>query len=184
MVVMVMMVMVVVMVMMVVLMGWWSWWWWWLWWWWWWCWWYWWWWCWQGWLSLACILPSSHGSSSTLICVLLSLYEQRPMHFPHFKLINSLKTFFPQCSHILRCKGLGFHNMNFEGDTTHLRRSLGKFKAKLFYYPWRRKWQPTPVFLPGESHGRRSLVGYSPQGGKESDTTEWLHFTSCMLVVY
>ena len=38
--------------------------------------------------------------------------------------------------------------------------------------PWRRKWQPTPVFLPGESHGWRSLVGYSPQGCKESDTTE------------
>ena len=42
--------------------------------------------------------------------------------------------------------------------------------------PWRRKWQPTPVFLPGESHGQRSLVGYSPQGRKESDTTERLHF--------
>ena len=42
--------------------------------------------------------------------------------------------------------------------------------------PWRRKWQPTPVFLPGESHGRRSLVGYSPWGRKESDMTEWLHF--------
>ena len=42
--------------------------------------------------------------------------------------------------------------------------------------PWRRKWQPTSVFLPGESHGRRSLVGYSPQGCKELDTTEWLHF--------
>ena len=42
---------------------------------------------------------------------------------------------------------------------------------------WRRKWQPTPVFLPGESHGRRSLVGYSPQGRKESDTTEGLHFS-------
>ena len=42
--------------------------------------------------------------------------------------------------------------------------------------PWRRKWQPTPVFLPGESHGRRSLVGYSPQGHKQSDTTERLHF--------
>ena len=38
--------------------------------------------------------------------------------------------------------------------------------------PWRRKWQPTPVFLPGESHGLRSLVGYSPWGCKESDTTE------------
>ena len=36
--------------------------------------------------------------------------------------------------------------------------------------------QPTPVFLPGESHGRRSLVGYSPRDRKESDTTEQLHF--------
>ena len=42
--------------------------------------------------------------------------------------------------------------------------------------PWRRNWQPTPVFLPGKSHGRRSLVGYSPWGCKESDTTERLHF--------
>ena len=40
---------------------------------------------------------------------------------------------------------------------------------------WRRKWQPSPVFLPGESHGRRSLVGYSPQGRKESDMTERLN---------
>ena len=39
---------------------------------------------------------------------------------------------------------------------------------------WRRKWQPTPVFLPGESHGQRSLVGYSPWGHKESDMTKWL----------
>ena len=38
--------------------------------------------------------------------------------------------------------------------------------------PWRRAWQPTPVFLPGESHGQRSLVGYSPWGHKESDTIE------------
>ena len=42
--------------------------------------------------------------------------------------------------------------------------------------PWRRKWQPTPVFLPGESHGERILVGYSPWGCKELDTTERLHF--------
>ena len=40
---------------------------------------------------------------------------------------------------------------------------------------WRRKWQPTPVFLPGESQGRRSLVGYSSWGHKELDTTELLH---------
>ena len=38
--------------------------------------------------------------------------------------------------------------------------------------PWRRKWQPSPVFLSGESHGQRSPVGCSPWGHKESDTTE------------
>ena len=38
--------------------------------------------------------------------------------------------------------------------------------------PWRKAWQLTPGFLPGESHGQRSLVGYSPQDHKESDTTE------------
>ena len=40
----------------------------------------------------------------------------------------------------------------------------------------RRQWHPTPVLLPGKSHGRRSLVGYSPWGRKESDLTERLHF--------
>ena len=39
---------------------------------------------------------------------------------------------------------------------------------------WRRQWQPTPVLLPGKSHGRRSLVGCSPGGHWESDTTKWL----------
>ena len=38
--------------------------------------------------------------------------------------------------------------------------------------PWRRAWQPTPVFLPGESHGQRKLAGYSPWGHKELDMTE------------
>ena len=40
--------------------------------------------------------------------------------------------------------------------------------------PWRREWQPTPVFLPGKSHGQRSLVGYSSWGHSELDTTERL----------
>ena len=38
--------------------------------------------------------------------------------------------------------------------------------------PWRREWQPTPVFLPGESYGQRNGGGYNPWGPKESDTTE------------
>ena len=43
-------------------------------------------------------------------------------------------------------------------------------------YGWRRQWQPTPVLLPGNSHGRRSLVGCSPSCHEESDATERLHF--------
>ena len=46
------------------------------------------------------------------------------------------------------------------------------FESWLGKIPWRRKWQPTPVFLPGEFHGQRSLVGYSAWGHKELDMTE------------
>ena len=55
--------------------------------------------------------------------------------------------------------------------------NTGRHKRQEFK-PWVRKilcrqaWQPTPGFLPGESYGQRSLVGYSPQGGRESNTTE------------
>ena len=42
---------------------------------------------------------------------------------------------------------------------------------------WRREWQPTPVFLPGEFHGQRSLVGYSPWGHTELDMTEQIKIT-------
>ena len=53
-----------------------------------------------------------------------------------------------------QCSRLKRHGFNF---------CMGKV-------PWRRKWQPTPVFLPGKSHGRRRLMGYSPWGRKESVT--------------
>ena len=46
--------------------------------------------------------------------------------------------------------------------------------------PWRRQRHPTPVLLPGKSHGRRSLLGCSPWGLEESDTTERLHFHSSL----
>ena len=50
------------------------------------------------------------------------------------------------------------------------RESLGQHSAQeISTSP---KWQPSPVFLPGKSHGQRSLAGYSPWGRKESDTTE------------
>ena len=44
-------------------------------------------------------------------------------------------------------------------------------------FPWKREWLPTPVFLPGESHGQRRLMDYSPCGRRESDTTKANSFT-------
>ena len=50
------------------------------------------------------------------------------------------------------------------------------FHPQVRKIPWRRKWQPTPAFLPGKSCGQRSLMSYSPWGPKGSDTTEQFHF--------
>ena len=55
------------------------------------------------------------------------------------------------------------------------RHKKGEFDPWVRKIPWRRKWQATPVFLPGESHGQRSLAGYSPWGHKELDMTESSH---------
>ena len=49
--------------------------------------------------------------------------------------------------------------------------------------PWRKAWEPTPVFLPGEFHGQRSLAGYTPWGRKESGTIKYLR-SICMLCIH
>ena len=59
-----------------------------------------------------------------------------------------------------------------ESACQYKRRGFNPWVGKI---PWRRKWQPAPAFLPGESHGQRSLVGYSPRGHKKLDTTEHTH---------
>ena len=66
-------------------------------------------------------------------------------------------------------------------NTKKKKKALGsKFQAKnnekVSLPDWRRQWQPTPVLLPGKSRGRRSLVGFSPWGREDSDTTERLPF--------
>ena len=70
--------------------------------------------------------------------------------------------------------------------STHLLRDMKLFpdfdcglkllRRVRYRFYWRRQWHPTPVLLPGKSHGRRSLEGCSPWGCEESDTTERLHF--------
>ena len=56
----------------------------------------------------------------------------------------------------------------------HLQWRRPRFSLWVEKIPWRKEWQPTPVFSPGEFHELRSLVGYSSGSLKESDTTEWL----------
>ena len=57
------------------------------------------------------------------------------------------------------------------------RAAESRTQLEQFTMYWRRKWKPTPILLPGESHRRRSLVGHSPWGRKELDTTEQLTLT-------
>ena len=64
----------------------------------------------------------------------------------------------------------------YEGSNNERGAESECLKPILSIHSQRRQWQPTPVLLPGKSHGRRSLVGCSPWGHEELDTTEWLHF--------
>ena len=59
-------------------------------------------------------------------------------------------------------------------EVTELDEGRPRFCPWVAEIPWRREWQPTLVFLPEESHGQRSLVGYSPWGHKALDRTEQL----------
>ena len=59
--------------------------------------------------------------------------------------------------------------------TANVGKARDRFDPWVGKVPWWRKWQPTPVFVPGKSHGQRSLADYSPWGCKESDTTEHTH---------
>ena len=66
--------------------------------------------------------------------------------------------------------------LNFKEPLLHPLRLVLSPLDKLLLFIRRRQWHPTPVLLPGKSHGRRSLVGCSPWGRYKSDTTEWLPF--------
>ena len=85
------------------------------------------------------------------------------------------------CSFLKKLKIELLYNLDFPGGSDGTESACGRFSCgRPEFNPWvgkilwRREWHPTPVFLPGESHGQRSLVGYSPWGRKESDTTEQL----------
>ena len=93
-------------------------------------------------------------------------------------LLYVLFCFFPEACGILAPQpGIEPHTLEGEVSTTGpLRKSLAYYLDCAVLKAQRRQWHPTPVLLPGKSHGRRSLVGCSPRGREESDTTEQFHF--------
>ena len=77
---------------------------------------------------------------------------------------------------LYNCKGFDLGHTWMVSGFPYFLQFKSEFGNKEFmiWKEWRRKWQPIQVLLPGKSHGQRSLVGYSPWGRKESDTSELL----------
>ena len=95
----------------------------------------------------------------------------------HTFLRDSLRIPCPRCClfflfNQLQQRQLGFQVALVVKNLPAIRDMRCKFNPWAGKIPWKRAWQPTLVFLPGESHGQRSLVGYSPQGHKWLDTPE------------
>ena len=80
--------------------------------------------------------------------------------------------------HTYLLKSGGFLGGPMVEESTFQCRRLG-FDLSVSRIPWGRKWHPTPVFLPGKSHGQRSLAGCSPWGCKELDMTKQLRKHAC-----
>ena len=115
-------------------------------------------------------LKLSHCASfsvDTIIqCLLQIFFLQYPLHSPLLWNYSSIEpaSMFP------------YLILGSDGKSVCLQCGRPGFDFWFWKIPWRRKWQSTPALLPGKSYGRRSLIGYSPWGCKESDTTEQLHF--------
>ena len=120
--------------------------------------------------------------TSAATCFGQSRGRENPLKFssPRFPrpallagIISGLDTYILKCtkSYIFRKLGLPMQCSGEEFACQYSRCGFNPWVGKI---SWRRKWQPTPVFLPEKSHGLRSLVGCSPRDHKELDTTEQL----------
>ena len=115
--------------------------------------------------DVVCIDTYMHTYTHTLLTIDYLLYKCE--HWLSFEGSGEGKQWFRRSTTDFSLfNALGFHDGS---DGKECRRP--RFNLWVRKISWRRKWQPTPVFLPGESHEQRSLVGYSPRGHKELDTS-------------
>ena len=123
------------------------------------------------------------------------MYRNSSKGFPRIKsylsekfwklfVITHVKAWYKHLPMLMQLKYDLFNQLYFPGGSVikepvcqHRRCKFDPWVGKI---PWRRKWQPTPVFLPEKSHGQRNLVGYSPWGCEKLDMTEWLS-TDCQV---
>ena len=134
-------------------------------------------------MSIKSVMPSSH----LILCRPLFFLPPIPPSIRVFSNESTLRMRWPKywsfsfsISPSKEHPGL----ISFRMDWLDLLAAQGTLKSLFQYHSskasvlqpsaffWRRQWHPTPVLLPGKSHGRRNLVGYSPWGRKELDTTE------------
>ena len=103
-----------------------------------------------------------------VLCLFITLYDKQPLT-AQMHLASSLSAI---------SRAWNYIEASLVAQT--VKRLPATWETRVQFLGWEdpleKEWQSTPVFLPGKSHGWRSLVGYSPCGSKESDTTEWLHF--------
>ena len=116
----------------------------------------------------ACMLGFFFFPSLSSICFFLDICFKIKKCFGQ---VNTLK--FGQSKSLFRASQVVLAVKNLPANAG--RRKRYEFNPWVGKTLWRRAWQPTPVFSPGESHGQRSLAGYSPWGCKEWDTTKATH---------
>ena len=85
--------------------------------------------------------------------------------------------------HLLMANGIWAFQVALVVNTYLAMQVRCEFEPWVRKIPWRREWQPTPVFLPRESHGQRCLAGFSPQGHTESDTMRQLGTHWCVIMM-
>ena len=124
----------------------------------------------------SAIAPDSHNWTRILefLCITLLLTS----HF--HSLLGSLTEI--RCRYVLIwASQVALEVKNPPANSGNVRHGFNPWVRKI---PWRRAWQPTPVFFPGESRGQRSLMGYSPSSHKESDMTEATEYTHMHVLIH
>ena len=98
-----------------------------------------------------------HWQVDSLPLLFISLYRRRPLDIQELSQVHKSIT-----SHCLPCRGFPGGTSGKEPAYKCRRNKRLEFDPSVGKIPWRKKWLSTPVFVPGESHGQRSLAGYGP----------------------